>query len=316
MRHLNPENRILHTALVGDMSGLAHALSLGTRVAGKWGTFGQVRPWSQWIQPIPGTGVEAPVPDPRDVAIPSRPKDAPEGRAFLRGIAELSLLEREKRIVEEVERGNVPAFLRALVRVEVRGQDAKGRQHRVELAVMPDYLAVGSDRDCVRVPLTPMAAQRIADRFGLILPTRKMVDEIHRCAAVKLSPRPLTEERQAVLTFLEHDAIIESQRKGHSRKKLVSGIKKDIVLTPLLASKPGRVAIYGWHRLGGQPIQPLYTGHVATYVDYSHGVRLVAREIVLDGKKVAISRVLADPALHPLLSDEGVVPLSCQRYRP
>jgi len=44
------------------------------------------------------------------------------------------------------------------------------------------------------------------------------------------------------------------------------------------------VAIYGWHKLDGKPIQPLYTGHVDWYVDYSHGIRLVSRTIYIDNK--------------------------------
>ncbi len=65
----------------------------------------------------------------------------------------------------------------------------------------------------------------------------------------------------------------------------------------------------------GEPIQPLYTGHVDRYVDYSHGVRLVAREMKIDGRRTTLSQVLSDPVLHSLLSDEGLVPLDCQRYR-
>ena len=47
---------------------------------------------------------------------------------------------------------------------------------------MPDYLAVGSDDDFVRMPMTPQTAQQIADLFGCILPTRKMVDAIDAAA--------------------------------------------------------------------------------------------------------------------------------------
>lgn len=32
--------------------------------------------------------------------------------------------------------------------------------------------------------------------------------------------------------------------------------------------KTNRVTIYGWHKLDGKPIQPLFTGHVDWYVDY------------------------------------------------
>jgi hypothetical protein len=51
--HPNPENRILHTALVGDMNGLLHAATLGTPQEEKWGTFGGPRAYAEFIQPKP-----------------------------------------------------------------------------------------------------------------------------------------------------------------------------------------------------------------------------------------------------------------------
>ena len=87
----------------------------------------------------------------------------------------------------------------------------------------------------------------------------------------------------------------------------LGGIKKDVVVTPLLASNPGRVAIYGWHQLNGTPIQPLYLGHIEAYVDYSHGIRLVSQQMVVQGVEMSVADVLAHPDLHVLLSDEGVL---------
>ena len=307
LRHLNPHNRILHTALVGEMNGLLHALTWGDDPPGEWGEFGGPRAYLRWIQPLP----EARPPG----VLPPRPESAPGGVEVMRALAELPLLEREDRILAEIERGNVPAFLRRPVTLQFDADDAEGHRHRVRYRVAPDYLAVGSDRDFVRVPLTPMTAQRIADRYGFALPTRRMVAQIHEHAAVKLEPRPMGEPRQAVATFLEHQRLIEAQRGARRLGLLVAGIKKDLVITPQLSEKPGKVAIFGWHHPDGTPIQPLYTGHIATYVDYSHGLRLCWTTVEIDGRERALAEVLADPLLHPLLSDEGLLPLACQRYR-
>ena len=57
---------------------------------------------------------------------------------------------------------------------------------------------------------------------------------------------------------------------------------------------PGKVAIYGWHKPDGKPIQPLYTGHTASWVDYSHGIRLVSRRMTVNGEAKTIDEVLAD----------------------
>ncbi len=72
-----------------------------------------------------------------------------------------------------------------------------------------------------------------------------------------------------------------------------------------LAEKSNRVAIYGWHLLDGKQIQPLTIVHVDWYVDYSHGVRLMKRAVMVDGKVQDVRQVLQSPSLSPLLSDEG-----------
>jgi len=92
----------------------------------------------------------------------------------------------------------------------------------------------------------------------------------------------------------------------------VSGIKKDVVLTPRLEDEPGRVAIYGWHGQDGSPIQPVYTGHTDRWVDYSHGIRLVSRRVVVDGVEHDLVDLLEDPELWQLVSDEG--PMHSARY--
>jgi hypothetical protein len=288
--HANPENKILHTALVGEMNGLLHGLALGRDVP-EWGTFGGPRAYTRFVQPAPG--------------IPPRQADAPGGNAVMAEVAGLSRDEREGRLAAEILRGNIPEFLRQWQTIEAKMTDDAGREHALRYDVMPDYLAVGSDADFVRVPLTPQTAQRIADAFGASLPTRKMVDDIAAQAAVRLSPQPLTEDRESIAAFLKHNALIEERWGDRARGPLVGGIKKDVVLSNRLAEKPNRVAIYGWHQLDGSPIQSLTIVHVDWYVDYSHGIRLVRREAILDGKPRDLKRVMHDAKLHGLVSDEG-----------
>ena len=178
--------------------------------------------------------------------------------------------------------------------------------------MLPDYLAIGSDDDFVRMPMTPQTAQKIADLFGCVLPTRKLVDAIDAAAVVKLAPHPMTEAREAVATFVEHNQIIEEQRGEQKLGRLITGIKKDIVLTPRIFEKPQRLAIYGWRQLNGQPIQPLTIVHWNQYVDYSHGVRLIRDTIEVDGKPLKIADLLSDPERCGLVSDEG--PMQPPRY--
>ena len=52
-----------------------------------------------------------------------------------------------------------------------------GRQF--ENTSTPDYLAIGSDTDWVCVPLDPVSAQLVADRFDCILPTARICQAIY-----------------------------------------------------------------------------------------------------------------------------------------
>lgn len=129
--------------------------------------------------------------------------------------------------------------------------------------------------------MTPQAAGRIAERLGMSLPTPPIVDAIWAAAPVKLEPAPIEPgpEMTTVPVFVAHTDSIRAQRRTVSEPMgtLTAGHKKDVVDTPELTSNPGRVAIYGWHRRDGAPIQPLYLGHTDRWVDYSHGIRLVRR---------------------------------------
>ena len=81
--------------------------------------------------------------------------------------------------------------------------------------------------------------------------------------------------------YRTHNTMIEKQSQTRLASRLgalVSGHKKDVVLTNRLITHPGQIAIYGWHRAKATPIQPLSTVHGAGYADYSHGIRLVSED--------------------------------------
>src|SRR5262249_6262171 len=108
-------------------------------------------------------------------------------------------------------------------------------------------------------------------------------------------------------TFRLHHTLIEEQRAGKTLGELTTGIKKDVVVTNRLAEKPMRVAIYGWRQLDAKPIQPLTIVHKETYVDYSHGVRLIKRSVCVHGVVRDMRQATSSPTLNVLLSDEGPV---------
>jgi len=242
-------------------------------------------------------------------SIPPRPPDAVGGTEFVRSLVARPRAEREAAIVAEVVRGNIPEFLRELVPVTLRVGVA-GRATTATVWVMPDYLAVGSDSDFVRLPVDFYSAIAIAQAFGMVLPTRKMVDTIYAQSAVRLRPLPMAPgpRMTSVNYFLDHNRRIEEQRAGRPAGVLTAGHKKDLVLTNrLFRQRTPRVAIYGWHRAFGDPIQPLSTVHGATYADYSHGVRLVGGIVRVNGVDRLLLDALQDARLGPLLTREGTI---------
>lgn len=311
--HSNPENRILHTALVGEMNGLLQSLTVAGRQENAWGQFGGPRAYTAWVQSAPFAEPQLPaavvandVPE-RSLPLPPRPADGITGSEFYQQIAALDRVSREAAVVREITRGNIPEFLRRLVPIRVAATDATGQSRSAVYYVTSDYLAVGSDADFFRLPLTPYTGAILAGKLQASLITTKISDDIFAAAIRKAPPRPLTENRDAPATFFEHHRLIEEQLRGQPPGPLTAGIKKDVVLGNRLREKPHKVAIYGWHYPDGRPIQSLYVGHVDWYLDYSHGVRLMARQMHVDGEMRDVVEVLKDPRLHGLLSDEGVL---------
>lgn len=202
-----------------------------------------------------------------------------------------------------VERGDVPSFMSRFKRIDTQISTPQGVV-KAYYYVAPDYLCIGTDQDFIRIPMQPKTAQRIANKYNCFLSTRKISDDVYRAAKVKLAPMPMMCEREKFNTFVLHNYIIEGQRKG--AQGLIAGHKKDVIITTAIPQNPkaDRVALYGWHRLDGRAIQPIYTGHVDWYIDYSHGFRLVHRDIWVDGLKMDYRDVMADPVLMKILVDE------------
>jgi len=243
--------------------------------------------------------------------IPTRAFRALGGSAVMAQVSNLSGAQRDGVIAQQVLAGNVPAFLRDLTPVVFEGTFANGAPVQVTICVMPEYLAVGSDRDFVRVPLGLPAAARIADEFGFYLPTTRMVDAIYAQAQVHLAPSPMKPTNQMSSTpyLVAHNQTVERMRApfGRTAGLLTAGQKKDLVLSMRLRSAPGRVAIYGWHRTNGRPIQPLSTVHGEYYADYSHGVRLVSQVAFVNGKPRALAEIMENAELSKLISSEGPI---------
>lgn len=256
------------------------------------------------------------------LSLPARSADAPGGQAFIQQIKSLGRDARETQIFLQIMAGNIPDFLRTLVPV-TETVTISGVTHTVVYYVTPDYLAVGSNDDYFLTPMTPLLGQKLADSLGCTLPTRKMVDSIYAAAKVKLPPQPISpsDTMITVPVFSAHNDSVWSLRQPlideHPFGELVGGTKKDVIISnkiyyDLKSTVPNPVVIYGWHYLSGTPIQPVYNGHEQTYVDYSHGIRLVQNAITVDGQANTVQQILRSATLNSLLSDEGQI--SVPRY--
>jgi hypothetical protein len=223
----------------------------------------------------------------------------------------MSFTQREDAIYAEIAKGNIPDFLRTTTKITSTFQDVNGVSHTVVYEVMPDYLSIGSNEDFCRIPMGPITAQRIANLFGASMPTPKLVDDIYTHCVVKVAPvsyLPVGNANELVSKFVEHNQAIEAQRlaSGMPLGSLMGGTKKDVVLSNKITdpANPDHVVIYGWHQLNGTAIQPVYNGHINSYVDYSHGICLINDQLLVDSTVMSVKQIVMNAALYKLLSNE------------
>lgn len=239
--------------------------------------------------------------------IPARDPGAMTGSAFIQANMNLNGPAREKSILTEFQHGNIPDFLRHFIPIEItRGANT------LNYLVMSDYLSIGSDADYCRMPMSPLTAQAIANQYDCSLPTKTMVDSIWKASYNKLPPKPwgppYDHSMSDTYRYGVHNQTIQQQLVQRDPTVLTSGHKKDVVLTNKLApNNPAhRVAIYGWIQSNGTPIQGLNpSSHDDQYADYSHGIRLIANDVMVNGVAVRLKDVLNHPTLCYMLCDEG-----------
>ena len=247
--------------------------------------------------------------------IPDRHQDALSGSDFVVQVAGMCLEDREAAAVREILSGNVPSFSRRLKALKI-SQSIDAKVFELVYYATCDYLAIGSDEDYLYMPLTPSTAQYLADTLLCSLPTSRIVDHIYLNSELKLFPQPIppSDAMTTVKVFRQHMDSINHQIShlgiDRSESRIAAGHKKDIIISNKIydPAKPGeRVVIYGWHMGDGSPIQPAYNGHIARYVDYSHGLRFISRIAYVNHEAVNVKELLKDPRLSILLSNEGVI---------
>ncbi len=200
-------------------------------------------------------------------------------------------------------------------RIVVSSDCAMLMGHRGPGTFVPDR--TGPDR--YRVRASNLVAQVLADRIGALLPTTRVCDLAWQQAMVAVPAHTQSSgpEMATLPAFLEQHDWIEKHVAG--RPGLVRTVGKEYVLSNKMVA--GRLCFYGWHDpralfkgpTGLSVYQPLgiggNPGHLSSYFDYSHALTFMGSDMLIDGELYDVKRVLRDPQLCRLLSDEGPVPV-------
>lgn len=81
-----------------------------------------------------------------------------------------------------------------------------------------------------------------------------------------------------------------------------------MIISDTIYAIANRVVIYGWYYQNGSYIQPVTNVHADTYMDYSHGIRLVQNNCMLNGTTpTTIQAILESSTLNPLLAHGGAI---------
>ncbi|HET9651199.1 MAG TPA: hypothetical protein VFP36_03365, partial [Usitatibacter sp.] len=281
----------------------------------------------------------------QDLTVPvlvtrERAADAPTGSAFIASLGDRKGVERENRIFEQVRAGNMPGSLLTFHTVRTSGNDRAGQRHELEYYVTPDVISIGTESDAVRIPMDPVTAQRVADLFDCLLPTARMVEQIYQAAPTKLAfiyggyaGTNRASLQDASASYLDHSRQIDAQLR-RPPTILTAGHKKELVISngyirPRLNKATGQtspapmLAFYGAYTAAGVPIQAPKNGtqvmrgypsfaHEPSFVDYSHGVRLVWPTMKVDGAERRVADVLRDASLGLIIAAEA--PINEPRY--
>ena len=203
----------------------------------------------------------------------------------------------ELRVMEEIAKGNIPSWCRPenMKTIGLKGPDGTVVKFKAGL----DYLAIGNDDNFVRVPITPVLAQTLSEKYGWGMPTRTMAYAIHDTADIKLQGIGLVDgqtkelQRQQMMEmqgtgFIQtHNDKINQQlgpqglARLRSGKALVAGQKKDVIISKYVLDNPNGALDYsGLYGADGKPIQD-NPAHEWSYRDYSHGFRPIAGNVIV-----------------------------------
>lgn len=219
--------------------------------------------------------------------IPERPINALTGSQFLESQKGLSQSKMEQAIFNEIDQGNIPSFCRS---ENMKRLTIEKNGYKVTYKAALDYLSIGSDTDYIRIPITPLLAQKLAKKYNWGIPTASITEHIYKNANIKLEGKGyLTGEKgstklaeqqskmQSTEYIQKHSLDIDkqisklNQHNSNTEQLLVAGHKKDVIVSQYAINHPGNLDMRGLY-INGQAVQK-NPAHQDTYRDYSHGFR-------------------------------------------
>lgn len=212
---------------------------------------------------------------------------------------------REEQVYKFALEGQVPLFLREWVEVPVAHGALSGSVY-----VLPDFFCLGTNEDYVYVPMGAMSAERVGGLLNARLPTISMVRQVYahsRKQVAKPWGPPYDgsmshTSRWSVQTAKVRAALFAS---GAKPGDLVEGHFKNVIVSKKVIDGRGvLLGFWGWFDKDGRPIQGDSQAHGAGYCDYSHGVRYVLNEMIVEGQLMSVDEVLRHEEYHHLISDE------------
>lgn len=171
---------------------------------------------------------------------------------------------------------------------------------KVQYDVMPDYLMI----DGIRVPVSAPTAQRLANHFGMTLPTAKMSKQIWDAADTKVKPTPMSGGANIGGKWYTGEQVVQSKintsdtsaafndkvdkeianTSGGKAPTLVAGHMKDLTVSD--TGNKDRTHAVGWYNHDGTPIQGGngVTMHNLDHSEYATGTRLIGNKFTFIGK--------------------------------
>lgn len=138
-------------------------------------------------------------------------------------------------------------------------------------------------------------AQRLADQMGLLLPTTRIADMVHRAAVVRFGAEAAYVPLAPVITAgcpggtvcrgtsreatLKLSQVVDGLVQG--RTGLCDNEGKWFVLDHAVFADPSRSGIYGWWRSDGSLVQKNVTAHELAFADYSQCLRFAGPTTVI-----------------------------------